>query len=54
MKPTLTFFNFGRRNHLSLSTVVDDDDHKLVLGRWLSGRIFGRYVSIMIPWRHRR
>lgn len=44
-------FNFGRANHLSLVRVVRDDDYKQSIGRWLSGRLFGRYVSVFIPWR---
>jgi hypothetical protein len=54
MKHNLTFFNFGRNNHLSLCSIVDDDDYHLIVGRWISGRIFGRYISIVIPWRERR
>jgi hypothetical protein len=50
----LTFFNFGKRNRLSLCPVVDDDDYNLVIGHWLSGRLFGHYISLMIPWRYRR
>jgi hypothetical protein len=54
MPKTLQLFNFGKRNRLSLCPVVDDDDHDLIIGRWLSGRIFGRYVSVFIPWKQRR
>lgn len=49
-----TLFNFGRRNHLTIATVVDDDDFDRIVGRWLSGRVLGRYVSLFIPWRARR
>jgi hypothetical protein len=48
-----TFFNFGRSNHLGLSTIVDDDDYGLQVGRWLNGRIFGFYVNVLIQWRKR-
>jgi hypothetical protein len=54
MKYNIDFFNFSRANHLSLSTIVDDNDYDLIVGRWISGRIFGRYVSIFIPWKGRR
>ena len=50
----MRLFNFGRNNRLSLATVVDEHDYELVVGRWLSGRVLGRYVSVVIPWRSRR
>lgn len=40
-------FNFGRNNHLHWARVVADDDYNQTVGRWLSGRIFGFYVSYM-------
>jgi len=51
MMPRL--FNFGRNNRLSLGRIVADDDCGLQVAWWLSGRIFGRYISVIIPW-HRR
>lgn len=53
MKLHHTFFNFNRRWRLSLSTVVSDDDYHRIIGKWLSGRLWGRYVSVLIPWRGR-
>lgn len=50
---TKTLFNFGRSNRLSLVSVVDDHDFDQMVGYWLSGRIVGRYVAVMIPWRKR-
>lgn len=47
-------FNFNRSNRLSISDVVADDDYGRVVSLWLSGRIFGRYVSLSIPWEGRR
>jgi hypothetical protein len=48
------FFNFSRNNRLSLCGVVDDDTLEPT-GWWLSGRVFGRYLSYFIPrcWRTR-
>lgn len=53
MKSHITLFNFGRANRLALSIVVDNDNHDQQIGRWLNGRIFGCFVSVMIPWRRR-
>ena len=50
----MTLFNFGRANHLGTCGVVDDDDYSLIVGYWVSGRIFGRYISMLVPWKHRR
>jgi hypothetical protein len=49
----MKLFDFGRANHLYLAIVVSNDDHRQQISRWLSGRIFGLYISIMIPWRKR-
>lgn len=50
----MMFFNFGRANHLGLALVVSDDDYDLQTGWWLNGRILGRYVNVVIPWRRQR
>lgn len=50
----MTFFNFGRSNHLGMATIVDDDDWNIRTGYWLSGRVCGLYVSYFIPWRGKR
>lgn len=47
----MTLFNFGRANRLSLIRVVQDDNVDLMIGRWLSGRICGRYVSVFFRCR---
>jgi hypothetical protein len=49
----MTFFNFGRNNRLSTCRIVDNDDYGLQTGYWLSGRVFGCYISVEIPWRRR-
>jgi hypothetical protein len=46
-------FNFGRNNHLALAVVVSNEDLSRQVAYWLNGRMFGRYVSVQIPW-HRR
>lgn len=51
MKKTWTVFDFGRANHLALATVVDDEDFNQQIGLWLSGRLLGFLVSILVPWR---
>lgn len=50
----MTLFDFGRANHLSIVIVVDDDDYEQGVGYWLSGRLLGRYISILIPWTRKR
>jgi hypothetical protein len=48
-----TIFNFGRDNHLGWVWVVDDNDYDRVIAWWLSGRIFGRYISVPVRFRKR-
>ena len=47
----MTLFDFGRNNQLSWSQVCSDDCFSCNVGYWLNGRIFGRYVSVFVPWR---
>lgn len=50
----MRIFNFGRNNRLSLTRIVADDDYDMMVGWWLSGRIFGRYISYFFPIRPKR
>jgi hypothetical protein len=49
----MTLWHFGRANRLFLSPIVSDDDFDQQIAWWLNGRVFGRYVSVRIPWRTR-
>lgn len=40
----MRLFNFGRNCRLSIVPIVDDNDK--VIYHWLSGRLFGFYISI--------
>jgi hypothetical protein len=46
-------FDRGRSNRLAWARVCADDDHHQILGFWLSGRVFGFYINLLFPWRHR-
>lgn len=50
----IVLFDFGHNNRLSLGSVYADDEWDQQIGIWLSGRLFGRYVSVLIPWRTRK
>lgn len=43
------FFNFGRNFRLGATQVCSDDDYSRIVGIWISGRIFGLYINIMLP-----
>lgn len=43
-------FDFGHNNHLNFGCpIVSDDDYDDTVGWWTSGRLLGRYVSVMVP-----
>jgi hypothetical protein len=52
-KRQCVLINFGRSNHLGWVAVIDNDDWQRRAGYWLNGRIFGRYVSLFVPWKGR-
>jgi hypothetical protein len=39
------------RNRIALSRIYDDHDADWQVGWWLNGKILGRYVSVLFPWR---
>lgn len=47
----MIILNFGRRNRLTWSRIVADDDHRRTVARWLNGRLFGCFVSLSVPSR---
>lgn len=47
MRP-YTLFNLGRNMRLGVVPVVDDEDYSKHVGWWLSGRVFGVFISHMM------
>lgn len=47
----MNLFNFGPNNRLGTAPIVSDVDWATPIATWLSGRVFGFYVSLTIPRR---
>jgi hypothetical protein len=44
---------FSKGNRASISPVCDDYDFHKLVGYWLSGKVFGRYFNLFVPWKGR-
>ena len=44
----MRLFNFSRSNRLSICPLVDERGNEC--GRWLSGRIAGKYISFVLSY----
>ena len=45
----MKLFNFGRHLRLSVMDVCEDEPPFDLVAIWLSGRVFGKYISITLP-----
>ena len=46
----MNLFDFGRRWRLAWTPVKSDYDRRII-GRWLNGKLAGRYVSLYLQYR---